>query len=436
MMLNKAFGSVSLSRKSRVLSLATVTDAIKVRDEVVPVNPQALFMRLVWVINRDPGSLSKYLSYELATRPPALFDDISMRKNAKSTLLEVFESFPASELPLEDSQKVVDGGYLLRALVWPKPATFGALIEAYIRHVIRHYSKDATVIFDGYSEQMSTKTAEQKRRASKRTSPNIHFDLQTTVTVPQADFLSNSQNKARLINLLSQTLESEGVRVRQAIADADALIVKTALDIAREKNKVVVVGTDTDLLIMLLARARKPDKIYFLSPGSKAYNVGSIQNTIGERKQCLLFIHAMSGCDTTSALFGKGKKKAWKLSINKDVQKISAIFCTRTSSKESVAKAGEKFIMMLYESGKNSEPSLDDLRCRIYARTLAKKSVTSNFELASLPPTSAAARQHSLRTYLQVPILKQNTSYYYNHSLTTQMTVSGSRVARELPSSY
>ena len=37
-----------------------------------------------------------------------------------------------------------------------------------------------------------------------------------------------------------------------------------------------------------------------------------------------------------------------------------------------------------------------------YTRAIAKKSVKDSFNLATLPPTSAAAKQHILRTYLQV----------------------------------
>ena len=35
-------------------------------------------------------------------------------------------------------------------------------------------------------------------------------------------------------------------------------------------------------------------------------------------------------------------------------------------------------------------------------RNIASKSIGATITLAALPPTSAAARQHSLRTYLQV----------------------------------
>ena len=38
----------------------------------------------------------------------------------------------------------------------------------------------------------------------------------------------------------------------------------------------------------------------------------------------------------------------------------------------------------------------------MYNRIIAKKKLSTSFQLASLPPTSAAAEQHSYRVYLQV----------------------------------
>ena len=48
--------------------------------------------------------------------------------------------------------------------------------------------------------------------------------------------------------------------------------------------------------------------------------------------------------------------------------------------------------------------SLNVLRYEMFEKSLSKKT----FNLASLPPTEAAARQHSLRTYLQVQAWMNN----------------------------
>ena len=45
---------------------------------------------------------------------------------------------------------------------------------------------------------------------------------------------------------------------------------------------------------------------------------------------------------------------------------------------------------------------LDEYRYYAYNRNIASRSIGATFTLTALPPTSSAARQHSLWTYLQV----------------------------------
>ena len=68
---------------------------------------------------------------------------------------------------------------------------------------------------------------------------------------------------------------------------------------------------------------------------------------------------------------------------------------------EEVAKAGQKIILSLYTAEKQFE-TLDNFRGPVYKRAIKKVKVSSQFKFERLPPTTEAARQHSLRTYLQV----------------------------------
>ncbi|KAK5648078.1 hypothetical protein RI129_002970 [Pyrocoelia pectoralis] len=109
----------------------------------------------------------------------------------------------------------------------------------------------------------------------------------------------------------------------------------------------------------------------------------------------------VTGCDTTSALYRMGKKRAWKLLKDRPgLKTCSDIFKNPNASKEEISAAGEKFIVALY-NGEEGE-SLDSLRVIRHTQTIAKQPVTGSFDLATLPPTSAACEQHSYRTYLQV----------------------------------
>ena len=129
----------------------------------------------------------------------------------------------------------------------------------------------------------------------------------------QADFLGNVKNKGRLIKLLTHHLMNAGIDVQQARSDADSMIISSALNVSDKPT--VVVGTDTDLLVALIARVPKDSQMYMLRPSSNnttVFDIKSLQSAVGKCKDSLLFLHAVTGCDTTSALYNQGKRKAYK----------------------------------------------------------------------------------------------------------------------------
>ena len=76
------------------------------------------------------------------------------------------------------------------------------------------------------------------------------------VTRSRADFLSNSANKNLFIQSLVDHLVSHDIDARQGNGDADIDIVRTAIQLG-ESQPVVLIGKDTDLLILLLHYAGK-----------------------------------------------------------------------------------------------------------------------------------------------------------------------------------
>ncbi len=66
-------------------------------------------------------------------------------------------------------------------------------------------------------------------------------------------------------------MERAGIQVKQAAADADTLIVRTAMDWSPTID-VVVVGTDVDLLILLIKLSSSDNDLYLFKPGSGKYS--------------------------------------------------------------------------------------------------------------------------------------------------------------------
>jgi len=132
--------------------------------------------------------------------------------------------------------------------------------------------------------------------------------------------------------ILREKLENENFIVKQAIEDADTLIVRSSIEIANSAECVIMVGEDTDLLVLLTALSPSScTNIYFLKPGKgKLDNLCySAENFKYSKhvKDNILFLHAFSGRDTTSAFFRKGKIQFVKLlDKTKELQDIVSIF--------------------------------------------------------------------------------------------------------------
>ena len=100
-----------------------------------------------------------------------------------------------------------------------------------------------------------------------------------------------------------------------AKSDADflILIVPEAVETAENSNTVVV-GDDTDLLVLLIHHTKlNHNEIFFIPEPKKnskcrIWNVKQVKTELGSFVcKHILFLHAMLGCDTTSRLLGIGK---------------------------------------------------------------------------------------------------------------------------------
>ena len=82
------------------------------------------------------------------------------------------------------------------------------------------------------------------------------------------------------------------------------------------------------------------------------------------------------------------------------------IFKTPDATQDQISKAGDIFVLMLYK-GKDKGMSLDTFRYISYNRMIkiSQKKVNSSLgaiELETPPPTSAAIKYHTHRTYFAV----------------------------------
>lgn len=404
-MIGKSVADYTFKRNAQAVTLASKS-SVRIESDNVQIDPQLLFQRLIIACNSS-DDLGKLFCYELCSYPTALFDSpLTLRQPQKPALADALWaklSPGATSGPAGEVQYVLDGGALLHRIPWPRGSiTYQDICGLYSSYVVKKYVKPI-VVFDGY-DRVSTKNMTQQRRAVGKAGPTVTFTEDMKVTLKKDDFLSNSKNKQRFINMLSQFLKKSNCTTYHADGDADVLIVKTAVESARERTTVLV-GDDTDLLVLLCFYTHPDGYDLFFKPEPKAnsrrrvWNMKKVKEQLGFNVcRDILFLHAISGCDTTSRPYGIGKAGALKKYVNSQHFREQAKVFDLPSSLDDVVAAGEEALVSLY-GGKPGE-KLDTLRHQRYCEKLATKS--SQIQPQNLPPTSAAAKYHSQRVYLQV----------------------------------
>lgn len=175
--------------------------------------------------------------------------------------------------------------------------------------------------------------------------------------------------------MLSQALQNAGCVTHQSNGDADLLIVKTAVESARTKTTVLV-GDDTDLLVLLCYHASEDGCDFYFRPepkanarGARFWHMKKVKDQLG-REVCrnLLFLHAMTSCDTTSRLYQVGKATALKKFENVHCFREQANTFSCHSAVSDVVAAGEKALF-----GGKPRVGLDSLRYQRYFEKLAAK---------------------------------------------------------------
>ena len=178
-------------RQDKVKSLAAMKNTIKVCGVDTVINPSLMFNRITCILNTST-EMETFLQYELAPLHPSLLVHGQIRKTAKSALGAMLKSMvDCHSTILDDAVYVVDGGYLIHVVVWPKLATYQDVCNVYETYIIKHYHVGATLVFDGYNAPPSTKSAEQNRGAMYTISAYIVVtpNLQTTTSL--SAFLGN-----------------------------------------------------------------------------------------------------------------------------------------------------------------------------------------------------------------------------------------------------
>ena len=277
-----------------------------------------------------------------------------------------------------------------------------------MRYILKHYGTPF-VVFDGYLDGPSTTYVVHRKRSVTYVGATVEVSCSMVFKGKRVDFLSTKENNHRFITLLQDHLERQDCYTEQATADADLLIVQTAIaDSENMSKRTVLVGEDTDLLVLHCFNTKITSRHIYFRPEPKhgakhppkCWSIALLKTTIRpEVCNSVLFMYAILGCDTMSGIYGIRNKIALKLaSTSAPFRGYAQVFDDPQASKADLISAGEDALVGLYKGRPGDK--LDLLRLpKFHQKIIVSKYVV---DPKVLPPTSASATYHSLRVYLQV----------------------------------
>ncbi|GFO33579.1 hypothetical protein PoB_006008400 [Plakobranchus ocellatus] len=174
-----------------------------------------------------------------------------------------------------DIEYVLDGGSLLHRIPWRRSDTFAAIGQTYVEYVQRMYIKPR-IVFDGFNYGPSTKDATLLRRSRGMIGLTIRFNPEIVYSARKEHFLANPNNKQAFVQYLG-----DGCQVLHAQGDADTFIVRNALSSAINKTSVVM-GGNTDLLVLLLHHADLRSRPLLLKSRSKTKKAQANRHNVNE----------------------------------------------------------------------------------------------------------------------------------------------------------
>lgn len=442
----KTFASLSQKKKLKTR---------KEKTQVVSAD-RNLFGRLIIAAKSRDVDLKDVLSYELSSVPFSLAHaDGSLRSNKKSVLLDVLQGgteccsrLPKSEPPLLTAI-IVDAMSVIHMVKVHGLTTFGDLADKYWDVITgvalqQRECMRIDIVFDRYDVKESIKEQTRlKRGATTLLEVRIAGD-KTPVPSQWSKFLNNPVNKANLTNFLcerwNQTCTAilpigktvvlaggfrDPLRVCKLTKghsepldelqsdheEADTRMILHALHASHDHDRVVVHSPDTDVAVLsvysfssmqcteMWFRTGTKDKLRYLP-------IHTIANRIGPAMcRALPGFHSLTGCDSTSALSGIGKKKGFELlKTSGEYQDTASQLGENLTLSERCQTSSEKLVCALYT--KDARPTADGTRYFLFCQ---KQKQNEN-----LPPTSNSLRHHIQRANFQAFVWKKCLSPFQN----------------------
>ena len=414
-----------------------------------------LFARMLVICQSRQLDLRNVLTYCLGPLPLALATaDGSLNKTDKAKLLHILEDDSVLQRDtVSNAVYLFDGMAVLQSLSPSRiPATFGGLSDLVFSIIMKPFefgSERVDFVTDCYF-QHSIKTGERARRQGA--SSHLIKISRRDQPCPRLwkSFLANSTNKMELIRYFLSDWKCDRFSAKLLghslyISCGDECFLLTSLDgkvtetnriadlcstqeeadtklflhashacsasgssgASSTNQSVVIVSPDTDVAVIgvTMMPSIPVNKLYFKTgsarsaAGVRFVDIGKVRSNVGDSmSNAMLGFHALTGCDSTSAFFGKGKRSAFNvLKKSPASQEALAQLGSSFTASSELVNACEEFVCRLYGDQKAS--SINDVRYSLFTSRGAQAS--------QLPPTRDSLLLHIQRANYQAGIWRR-----------------------------
>ena len=445
-------------KQTKLKTFKDLSKSIKLKTSTgvkqVKINPEMILRRSIALTRfRSDLDLLDIMSLPMGGAPLSIFyDNGLMRKPTKADLAHILEEgiSPLNSWPKSNpnmSVYILDVMVLLHKIPVQSPyKTFGDLVQDLLANIIKKYTFVDTVIcvFDQYNDPNDVKAYERRRRI---TIEQQSYNVMDSAKLPKwKQFLELDKNKTEFCDFMSKyfvtnapsslkdthrliltggfedgtvTKEirnnsvSELSHMKTNQLQADYRMIFMADQMHKEftnsntRGTIILSSTDTDVLV--LACHHTPHftnaEVFWETGTTTKYEnnhrfvpVNDIIKQHGEDMMRILpAIHALSGCDTTSALFYIGKKNAFKVVSNQGPKNFSNLSSLSENNIIKAEDAARALVSLWYDSAqkyKSLHGNLNQLR--------TKMASIRDIPMSRLPPCEAVFRQHVLRVMWQL----------------------------------
>ena len=327
--------------------------------------------------------------------------------------------------------QILDAMALVQSLRFAGATTFREMATEYFEVFTAHYQQRChglDVVFDRYW-QLSIKAGERPKRGEANSLEVRIHGASTPVPKQFPKYNSNAANKVSLSTFLTEAwieiakqrlpahkelvivggatdgqlaLSIKNGECTEVTAlycnheEADTRMLLHAKHASRDAQRAVIQSPNTDVLLLcfthndeiecekLWFRTAVKDRLRYVPAHKIAAGVGPLMCKV------LPAFHALTGCDSTSALSRVGKEKAWKIIVNNKVHQQHLVCVGQSPDVDSVtASKAEAFICSLYNVSNRISTSADEARYLLFCQ---KAQIN-----LQLPPTSDSLLQHIKR---------------------------------------